>query len=293
MLDNISLFVAVVQVGSLKAASESLQIPSSTVSRRIKALEDEFGCKLLSRNSHYFELTREGSQLFEKASFHVNAMEAITDELHSDISGDKGHIKVLAPTNLVVTCLQPYFSRYLKQYPAIELELELSNSLKHFYSENADFAIRVGKQPDSDLTQLRLGQIETLLVASPAYLASHGAVEQPHQLEDRDLIISRSLAHWELFGRADPKQQVQLKPRQRRVLVNDIQVAKQFAVDGLGITLVPKTEVVRELSHQQLVQVLPEWRGENRNVYAVWYRRQLLSTRAARLIDYLKQQVMF
>ncbi|UXI03386.1 LysR family transcriptional regulator [Photobacterium sp. TY1-4] len=293
MLDNISLFVAVVQAGSLKAASESLQIPSSTVSRRIKALEDALGCKLLSRNSHYFELTREGSQLFEKASFHVNAMEAITDELQSDISGDKGHIKVLAPTNLVATCLQPYFSRYLKQYPAIELELELSNSLKHFYSENADFAIRVGKQPDSDLTQLKLGQIETLLVASPAYLASHGVVEQPRQLADRDLIISRPLAQWELLLRADTQHRALVKSRQRRVQVNDIQVAKQFVVDGLGITLLPKTEVVRELRDQQLVQVLPDWRGEKRDVYAVWYRRQLLSTRAARLIDYLKQQVMF
>lgn len=293
MLDNIALFVAVVQAGSLKTASDTLQIPSSTVSRRLKVLEDAFGCKLLNRNSHHFEVTREGSQLYQQARFHIHAMDAIADELRSDISGNQGHIKVLAPTNLVATCLQPYFSRYLKQYPAIELELELSNSLKHFYSENADFAIRVGQQQDSDLTQLRLGQIQTLLVASPAYLASHGAIEQPYQLEEQDVIVIRPLAHWELFQQGTVQQRMLFKPKKRRLLVNDIQVAKQFAVDGLGIALLPRTEAIPALDNQQLVQVLPDWQGANRDVYAVWYRRQLLSTRASKLIDFLKQQVAF
>ncbi|NQZ52550.1 MAG: LysR family transcriptional regulator [Moritella sp.] len=294
MFDDISLFIAVVEAGSLKSASENLKIPASTVSRRIKALEVEFGCKLLNRSSHNFEMTREGHKLFDNAYFHVNSVNSIINEIQNDISGDKGHIKVLAPTNLVASCLQRYMSCYLHQNPAIDLELELSNTLTEFYSSNADFAIRVGKQKDSDLTSLKLGRIETMLVASPLYIESQGMLAQPQDLEDADIIISNLLtASWALFECANTNNRVVFKPSKRRMLVNDLQVAKQFSMSGLGITLLPSTEIKAELENQQLVRVLPNWQGANRDVYAVWYRRQLLSSRASKLIDYLKQNVDF
>ena len=294
MFDDISLFIAVVEAGSLKSASESLKIPSSTVSRRIKALEVEFGCKLLNRSSHNFEMTREGHKLFDNAYFHVNSVDSIINEIQNDISGDKGHIKVLAPTNLVASCLQRYMSCYLHQNPAIDLELELSNILTEFYSSNADFAIRVGKQKDSDLTSIKLGKIETMLVASPLYIESQGMLEQLQDLEDADIIFSNPLtASWALFECANTNNRIVFKPRKRRIVVNDIQIAKQFSMSGLGITLLPSTEIKDELKNQQLVRVLPNWQGANRDVYAVWYRRQLLSSRASKLIDYLKQNVDF
>ncbi|MCJ8348564.1 LysR family transcriptional regulator [Moritella sp.] len=294
MFDDISLFIAVVEAGSLKSASESLKIPSSTVSRRIKALEVEFGCKLLNRSSHNFEMTREGHKLFDSAYFHVNSVDSIINEIQNDISGDKGHIKVLAPTNLVASCLQRYMSCYLHQNPAIDLELELSNTLTEFYSSNADFAIRVGKQKDSDLTSIKLGKIETMLVASPLYIESQGMLEQLQDLEDADIIFSNPLtASWALFECANTNNRIVFKPRKRRIVVNDLQIAKQFSMSGLGITLLPSTEIKDELKSQQLVRVLPNWQGANRDVYAVWYRRQLLSSRASKLIDYLKQNVDF
>lgn len=294
MFDDISLFIAVVEAGSLKSASESLKIPSSTVSRRIKALEVEFGCKLLNRSSHNFEMTREGHKLFDSAYFHVNSVDSIINEIQNDISGDKGHIKVLAPTNLVASCLQRYMSCYLHQNPAIDLELELSNTLTEFYSSNADFAIRVGKQKDSDLTSIKLGKIETMLVASPLYIESQGMLEQLQDLEDADIIFSNPLtASWALFECANTNNRIVFKPRKRRIVVNDLQIAKQFSMSGLGITLLPSTEIKEELKNQQLVRVLPNWQGANRDVYAVWYRRQLLSSRASKLIDYLKQNVDF
>ena len=294
MFDDISLFIAVVEAGSLKSASENLKIPASTVSRRIKALEVEFGCKLLNRSSHNFEMTREGHKLFDNAYFHVNSVDSIINEIQNDISGDKGHIKVLAPTNLVASCLQRYMSCYLHQNPAIDLELELSNTLTEFYSSNADFAIRVGKQKDSDLTSLKLGRIETMLVASPLYIESQGMLAQPQDLEDADIIISNLLtASWALFECANTNNRVVFNPSKRRMLVNDLQVAKQFSMSGLGITLLPSTEIKAELENQQLVRVLPNWQGANRDVYAVWYRRQLLSSRASKLIDYLKQNIDF
>lgn len=293
MHDNISLFVAVVEAGSFKATSKNLTIPPSTIGRRIKALEDEFSCKLLNRNSHTFEMTREGRKLYEKARFHVNSIDSIVNELRDDVSGDKGHIKLLAPTNLVASCIQQTLADYLKENPNIELELQLSNTLTNFYSSSADIAIRVGKQDDSDLTQLRIGTIQTVLVASPEYLESINAIQEPKDLEKASVIVTEPFMAWELYQCPNLLNKTTYHPTQKRVKLNDLHVAKQLSINGLGITLLPLTEVRAELEQGLLVRVLPCWQGKLRDVYVIWYRRQLLSTRAAKLVDYLKNNLTF
>jgi len=293
MHDNISLFIAVVQAGGFKAASKLLHIPASTIGRRIKQLENEFGCKLLSRNSHTFEMTREGRKLYQSAGFHVNALDSIANELRQDIAGEVGLIKLLAPTNLMASHLQKILAQFLIAHPNIQLELELSNTLARFHATNADLAIRVGRQADSDLTQYKLGTIQTFLVASPGYLQSSTALVEPKALEQHQLIVVSPLPSWLLFDNLDSSVQFTFKPATQRVLVNDLNVAKQFAVDGLGIALLPQTEVKQELLSGDLVRALPDWHGVERDVYAVWYRRQLLSTRAAKLIDYLQSHANF
>ncbi|PHR88390.1 MAG: hypothetical protein COA76_07750 [Moritella sp.] len=95
--------------------------------------------------------------------------------------------------------------------------MELSNTLTEFYSSNADFAIRVGKQKDSDLTSLKLGRIEIMLVASPLYIESQGMLAQPQDLDDADIIISNPLtASWELFECANTNNRIVFKPRKTK-----------------------------------------------------------------------------
>jgi len=293
MHDNISLFVAVVEAGSFKSASKKLNTPSSTIGRRIKALEDDFSCKLLSRNSHTFEMTREGKKLYEQARFHVNSIDSIINELLDDVSSDKGHIKLLAPTNLVASSIHKPLSNFLKENPKIELELQLSNALTNFYSSNADIAIRVGKQDDSDLTQFKIGTIKTVLVASPSYLQSVDKLEEPKDLEKSSVIVTEPLTTWELYQSSNLSKKISYQPTLRRVSLNDLNIAKQFSINGLGIALIPLTEVKAELESGKLVRVLPCWQGKDRDVYAIWYRRQLLSTRSSKLIDYLKSNIVF
>ncbi|MCG9711833.1 LysR family transcriptional regulator [Shewanella insulae] len=293
MHDNISLFVAVVEAGSFKSASQILKVPSSTIGRRIKALEDEFACKLLNRNSHTFEMTREGKKLYEEACFHVNAIDSVVSELLDDVSGNKGLIKLLAPINLVASSLQEPLSRYLKDNPEIELELELSNALTNFYASNADIAIRVGKQDDSDLTQLKLGTIKTVLVASPSYMKTIDILKAPQDLDRTSVIVTAPLMVWELYQSTDLLNKTTFHAKQKRIKLNDLNVAKRFTMNDLGIALLPLTEVKTELEQGLLVRVLPDWQGKDRDVYAIWYRRQLLSKRASKLVDYLKHNLVF
>ncbi|WP_428033635.1 LysR family transcriptional regulator [Amphritea sp.] len=296
MIDDIALFVSVVKAGSLKRAATSMNIPPSTVSRRLKGLERALGCLLLSRNSHSFRLTSEGEKLFDRASFHVDCFAAIVHEMQNDISGLQGSIRVLAPTNLTNNLLHVAFAQYLQLNPQVDLEMELSNELAQFSSSRADFAIRVGPQADSELSQVKLGSINTLLVASPGYVHTHNQPRKPEELAQHHLIVARPLSTWSFYPADDrgldstekSAVSISLATHRQRLVVNDLDVAKQFCLAGLGIALLPETVVKDQLSRAQLVPVLSGWQGKRRDVYAIWYRRQLLTRRASDLIDYLK-----
>jgi len=297
VIDDIALFVAVVKAGNLKRGAESMKIPPSTVSRRLKGLEGALGCQLLSRNSHSFQLTSEGEKLFERASFHVDSFTAIVNEIKNDVSGLQGSIRVLAPTNLTNSLLHVPLARYLQLNPQVDLEMELSNELSPFSSSRADFAIRVGPQADSELSQVKLGSINTLLVASPDYLQMHGHPGAPEDLNQHNLIVARSLSTWLFYpedaiglkSAENSRVSISLSSQRQRLVVNDLDVAKQFCMADLGIAFLAETIVKDQLRTGQLVPVLPGWQGKRREVYAIWYRRQLLTRRAAGLIDFLKQ----
>ncbi|WP_070972141.1 LysR family transcriptional regulator [Vibrio sonorensis] len=292
MYDNLALFVDVVEAGSFKAASKRNDIPSSTIGRRIKTLEADLSCKLLNRNSHTFEMTREGRKLYDKVNYHVSALDSAVKELRDDVSGNKGHIKLLAPTNLFSSIVKDPLSNYLKDNANIELELELSNAMANFYSSNADIAIRVGKQEDSDLTQVKIGTIQTVLVASPSYLVSVGSLVVPQDLDKHSTIVTEPLTVWDLYQNEVPSHTTYM-PNNKRIKLNDLLVSKQLTMKGLGISLLPITEVCDELKTGELQRVLPNWQGKDRDVYIIWHRRQLLSTRAAKLVDYLKSHLSF
>ncbi|WP_324187404.1 LysR substrate-binding domain-containing protein [Vibrio hibernica] len=130
-------------------------------------------------------------------------------------------------------------------------------------------------------------------MASPTYLQSVNKLEEPKDLGKMKVIVVEPFTTWDLYCNSQLSEGINYKPVSRRILINDLNVAKQFSINGLGITLIPLTEVKDELKSGKLIRVLPNWHGEDRDVYAIWYRRQLLSTRASRLIDYLKDNIIF
>ena len=125
----------------------------------------------------------------------------------------------------------------------------------------------------------------------PPYLDDK--LEEPKDLGKADVIVVEPLTTWELYHSSNLSENICHKPASRRVSLNDLNVAKQFSINGLGITLIPLTEVKNDLESGKLIRVLPDWHGKDRDVYAIWYRRQFLSTRASRLIDYLKNSIIF
>jgi len=289
MLDDIALFIHIAQRRGLAVAAGYLGLPAATVTRRLRKLEEEIGAQLVHRSARKFSLTAEGEAYYEAFADLIAVAETTRRGLSDDLHALRGALKVAAPTNISVGILQPMWSGFIGAYPDIRLTLTLSNENKDLLEHQVDLALRAGPQTDLRLYQLKLGSIATVLVASPDYLDEAGRPNAPGDLDDHKLIKVVALAQWELKNTATgARETVHLSPY---VTVDDIGLARQLAVDGHGLALLPVTEISGDLQAGHLVPVLSDWQGPERDIFAVWPTGRLLSARAKCLRDYMVAHV--
>ena len=285
MYDDIVLFVHIVQQQGLALAASKLALPAATVTRRLKRLEDSIGRKLIHRSARQFVLTPEGESFYQAYAGLVEQLEQTQQQLSFELNALAGPLSVLAPTNISTGLLQPMWSGFIKAYPDIKLELNLSNSMDDMISSGADIALRIGPQESSLLHQKRLGTLQTVLVASPEYLAIHGEPKNLEELEQYRLIGTNTLSSWRMLH-VDNAKKHEIRPR-FSTLVNDVKLVTQLVCDDLGISLLPTSEVNHLIQSGDLAQVLSSWQGPNRDLYTVWPTGKLLSARARCLRDFM------
>ncbi len=294
MIDDIALFVHIVQYRGLAAAAQHLQLPAATVTRRLQKLEAHIGSQLIHRSARQFNLTQEGEVYFKAYADLVQQFEATSQHLSSVQHQLSGPLKVLAPTNISLGVLQPAWSTFVKAYPDIHLQLQLNNSTEDVIGAQADIAIRIGPQSDSLLYQKRLGAINTVIVASPQYLVSMeslvGTLSMLDDLHQHKIIGVNSLSAWKLTN-SDSKQQVTLHPKYTTT-VNDIRFASQLACDGAGVALLPMSEVKNELEAGTLKHIFCPWSGSARDIFAVWPSGKLLNAKAKCLLEVMQQHFL-
>ena len=290
MLDDIALFVHIVNTGSLSKAAELCHLPAATVTRRLQKLEHRLKCKLINRSARKFNVTLEGRKLYDECAYLVNSLQDQTRQFETSINELSGKVKLLAPINLASDTLAPAWSSFMSKYEQIDLEFVLNNHNEDFVSTQADFAIRIGPQPDSELQQIRIGYVKTVLVASQAYIDRFGFPMTPDQLEGHRFVVSSTLQNWPLNNDIDDSE-FQFRPANPRVVVNELALVRQLSLEGQGISLLPINEVSKWLADGRLLRVLPDWSGQDRNIYILWATGKLLTRRARLLIDHLKAYV--
>ena len=285
MLDDIALFVEVVNRGSLAAGAKQVKLPAATVTRRIQRLEAQLGVKLMHRSARKLVLTHDGEVYFQTYAELVQQFNQAQQVLSQENQQLAGKVKVLAPVNISHGILRTMWVSFTNEYPDIQLDLELSNHQMDLIESQADLAIRIGKQPDSSFYQRRLGELETVLIATPAYLKAHGEPSHPSELVEHNLIGISMRKKWVLHNYVN-SQNFTLYP-QCRAQINDPVFVKYFVLDSQGIALVPLTEVKNELDSGEAVRILPDWKGEVRDIFLIWPGGKLLSKRAQCLRDYI------
>lgn len=287
MLDDLALFVSIVEGGSLNAAASRAGMPPSTLTRRLQRLEQLLGCRLLHRSARRMVPTSEGWQYYERCRPLLAALQQATETLDASINRVAGNVRVLAPVALASGVLQPAWTGFMTAYPDINLELQLDNRREDLIGSSADLAIRVGPQPDSLFNQRLLGRAPTVLVAAPVYLERHGWPQHPHDLAQHALLLAEPLMEWRLQCRSSGEWLQLPPPPNARLRVNEIRLAVDMACDGLGILYCPLSQVHHALADSRLLRALPDWRGDARDIYAVWPQQRHLPARVRVLLDYL------
>lgn len=289
MYDDIVLFVHIAQQQGLAQTAKKLGLPAATVTRRLQRLEASIGHRLIHRSARQFSLSPEGEAFYQAYAGLVEQLEQTQLQLSGELNIIAGPLKVLAPSNISTGLLQPMWSGFIKTYPDIRLELMLSNSVENMLSSGADIALRIGPQESSMLYQKRLGALQTVLVATPNYLAINGEPQILYDLEQHRVIGTNTLASWVMTNTVSDKHH-ELRP-QFSALVNDVQMVTQLVRDDLGISLLPISEVSHLIKSGQLQRILPSWQGPSRVLYTVWPSGKLLSARASCLKNYMQNYV--
>jgi DNA-binding transcriptional LysR family regulator len=291
-LKQLESFVSVSTRGSLTAAAKAEGVAPAIMGRRLDALEERLGVKLLVRTTRRISLTHEGSAFLE------DCQRLLADVANAEASvsagGVKasGHLRITAPAGFGRRHVAPLVPRFRELHGDVTISLNLSDRVVDLAGEGFDCAVRVGDLPDSSLVSVRLADNWRLCVATPAYLEQHGTPRHPAELARHACLTLSSDASqtrgWAFrVAKGADHEVIHFKPA-GPLDCTDGQVLHDWCLGGYGIAWRSTWEVEGEIAAGQLVQVLAEFAAPANGIYAVFPQRKHLPLRVRLWIDFLK-----
>jgi DNA-binding transcriptional LysR family regulator len=281
---SLPLFVAVARTGSFTAAAQRLDVPTTTLSRRIQELEEALGVRLLNRTTRSLSLTDAGERYLAEVEPIVEAVEEANRSISQLRQSVTGRLRLTAPYFLGELFLADWAIDFQQAHPRVTVELQLDNHLLDLPASGIDLAVRAGVMKDSTLVARPLFDVEWLLVASPAFLAAAPVVKHPADLSGFKAIttaVDPGRVIWR-FGKG--RNEVSLHP-QSSLQVNDLRIACKAAKAGLGVARLPRLLVQEAMAAGELVELLPAWRRPPTPVQLVYHRSRLLTAAQKAFID--------
>jgi DNA-binding transcriptional LysR family regulator len=291
-LKQLETFVSVASRGSLTAAGLAEGVAPALMGRRLDALEERLGVKLLVRTTRRITLTHEGSAFLEDCQRLLADLANAEASVSAGGVKASGHLRITAPAGFGRRHVAPLVPRFRELHPEVTVSLNLSDRLVDLTGEAVDCAVRVGDMPDSSLVSVRLADNRRLCVATPAYLQRHGRPLQPQDLNRFDcLTLSSDASQTRGWAFSVPKGEgtelVYLKA-QGPLDCSDGQVLHDWCLRGLGIAWRSTWEVESEVAAGILVSVLDDFAAPPNGIYAVFAHAKHLPLRVRLWIDFLK-----
>lgn len=286
-LDDLSVFVQVVERQSFSAAARDLHLAPKTVSKQIARLEQALGTTLFERNTRHLRITDEGRAIAERARVALGVLEELQELATGGSQELSGIIRLTAPTpfgrKFVATAIQDF----CRVHPRVGFDLRLSDQVQDLYGGDLDMAIRMGELADSRLVARRIADNRRVLAASPAYLKAYGRPEKPEDLAQHNCLV---FAYPGLLQNTWP---LRKGGREHAVAVSGTlcsdngEVLHAWCLAGLGISLRETWDIHEELRDGRLVRVLPEWEATPSKISIVRARREPVPRRLMAFSDFL------
>jgi LysR family transcriptional regulator AphB len=290
-LNDVALFVQVVRAGSFAEAGRRLGIPPSTASRRLQALEETLGARLMHRSTRRLTLTDAGRSFFAECANQIDALEQAAGQVTETAATPAGRVRVGAPADFFNWFPAERVARFLAEHPRVRLEFELDDAHVDLLGQSIDVAMRAGTDLEPTLVAHQLGWSRAAMVASPSYLQARGTPADPRDLSGHDCITRPSRgggsATWRLVG---PKRAATVEvdgPFQANAATAQLAAA----VAGLGIALLPSALSAAHVAAGRLRVVMPEHSLEPIGVYLVYLSRRQLPRAVSAFVEFAMASV--
>ncbi|MES2245923.1 MAG: LysR family transcriptional regulator [Pseudomonadota bacterium] len=291
-LNDIAMFVQVVRHGSFAEASRRLGLPPNTVSRRIQQLEAQLGTRLMQRSTRKLTLTSAGQAFHERCAGAVDGLVEAGQALITGSQAPSGLVRVAATADFFDFFPMEWVADFLAANPLVRLDFVLSDAKADLIAEQIDVAFRGGALPDSGYVGRKLlGPRTDGLVASPAYIATHGAPATLQDLADHACVTAAhpsGRATWRLVGPDGTEEEVQVTGR---FSGNTAQALRKAAVAGLGIALLPPSMGRVDVEGGRLVPVLPQYQRTGQGLTVLYPSRKHLPLAVSAFIGMVTQRL--
>lgn len=282
-LNQVAVFVKVVQAGSFSAAARLLGMPTSTVSKRVAMLEKRLGLTLLQRTTRRLHLTAAGQTYFDHAAAGLAQMLDAEAAVSEAAAQPRGLLRVTAPADLGDEILAAILCGMRRAWPQVDVELVLMNRYVDLVAEGVDVAIRTGRLQDSTLIARSVGIARWAAFASPAYLAQAAKLDSPPALRQHCCLQFTPLGKeaW-TFHKPDTTLTV---PMPGKVMANDIGLIKEMAMAGQGVALLPLYLCGQACEEGRLQRVLAEWHARADPIHLVYPRQRFIAPRLRAFVE--------
>lgn len=282
------IFARVVEEGSFSAAARKMGLSRAAISHQIRQLEAKLGVPLLRRSTRKFSLTDAGTRYYDSCRTIALEAEAARQRVAELRDTPVGKISITSSVHLGTLRIVPILDRFRQTYPAVAIDVHLTDEIVDLIGQGIDIGIRSGPLKSSDLKSFKLYRTHRIIAASPDYIARAGMPESPEQLAEHE---------WVMYSRVPETLALQCDGTERRVRVSgnvrvDNATARlQFLRGGHGLAVVPLCDVQDDIDKGDLVRVLPDCKLPDLEVYAVYPAGITRSAKVQSLLEFMRREM--
>jgi len=288
---DLGFFSTLASTGSLSAAARELGITTPAVSKRLALMESRVGVSLVNRTTRRMSLTPEGELYLEHARRILGDIKDMEQLLGVAKAVPTGLLRVNATLGFGRSHVAPVISRFVRKFPQVEVQLQLSVNPPALTDDSFDVCIRFGAPPDGRVIARHIAPNRRLLCASPAYLGKHGTPKVPSDLSKHNCIGIRqgeeAYGVWRLTSGKGRSAVTQAVKTRGTLTTNDGEIAVNWALDGHGILMRAEWDIDRYLKNGRLVRVLPQCLTPDADIYAVYPQRHQMAARVRAFVEFM------
>ena len=287
LLRGMTIFVEVVEAGTMTGAAQTLGVSATVVSSWIAQLEDTLGVRLLQRTTRRTQITQEGQEYYLRCKRILADIEEAGEAVTVGRSTPRGVLRISAPVALGRRQVAPLIPAYKQRYPEVQIELILSDRIVDLEEESFDMAVRSWRPDDSTLIARRLGPLHRVVCAAPSYLERHGTPQTLAELAGHRCLIL------DAGGRSDDIWHFEGEKGSESVKVcgdlssNNTEVIAEWALAGMGLAMKSTWDVEEEIHDGRLVAVLNDYMIQGHALYVLYQDRRYLPERIRTFIDFM------